>query len=124
MNIETAQEVLTLEDILEISPDTYDKATLVIPAPTLMYGIYKLKFFSRMWDVNEADPVMTHILPFEKDAFTYIEILPTPLIARMVDGVMSYITRGKAQMLLLEPYLYSVDPDFPEEKVHRKHYEI
>ena len=100
--------------IAEISPDTMEMADMIVPSLTLPYGIYKIKFFSRMWDLDENDPSWTHKLPFERDAFTYIEIIPTPLIAAMIDGPAGLITRGWGQVVSLQPYLYSYDPDEPE----------
>ena len=110
-------ETVTLLDIMEIAPEWYDKSELVIEPRSLLYGIYKLKFHSRMWDDNDEDPNWTRKLPFERDASTYIEILPTPLIANILDGGLRYITRGKGQILNMEPEVWSVDPDFPEAMV-------
>ena len=76
-----------------------------------------VKFFSRMWDENDEDPNWTHKLPFEGDAYTFIEILPTPLVPAMLESALSYITRGSGQFLNLEPYLFTYDPDYPEDKV-------
>ena len=76
-----------------------------------------LKFFSRMWDVNDDDPNWTHSLPFEGIASTYIEILPTPLFPAIMDGSMTYITRGEGQFLNLAPSLFSFDHDYLEDKV-------
>lgn len=117
VNIVTGDETLTLVDILKVAPDTYDMADLIIPPRTLLYGTYKLRFFSRMWDYGDADPLWTRKLPFERDAFSYIAITPTPLVASLVKGALSYVTRGAKQLLTLTPHLYSYDPDFPEDKV-------
>jgi hypothetical protein len=84
---------------------------------TLNYGIYKLRYIMRMWDMDPLDPMFTHKLPFEKDAFTYIDIQASPLVAGMIDGTANLVTRGKGQVLELNPYLYSSDPDYPELKV-------
>ena len=46
-----------------------------------------------MWDVDDSDPMLTHLLPFEREAFTYIEILATPLVANIFDSPMGYLTR-------------------------------
>ena len=125
-------EELTGLDLAAIAPDTVETATLVIPPLSLEYGVYKIRFFSRwvkkevglkteysillaseilharMWDEDDADPMLTHLLPFERDAFTYIEIIPTPLVAALFESPMGYVTRGKGQTLTLEPYKYSV----------------
>ena len=34
----------------------------------------------------------------------------------LVKGGVSLITRGFGQSVVLEPYLYSVDPDYPEKQ--------
>ena len=68
----------------------------------------------RMWDSNPLDPVFTHKLPFERDAFTYIQILASPLVGGIIGGTANLVTRGKGQTLDLEPYLNSFDPDYPE----------
>eukprot|EP00094_Tigriopus_californicus_P011733 TCALIF_11336-PA protein Name:"Similar to lov-1 Location of vulva defective 1 (Caenorhabditis elegans)" AED:0.02 eAED:0.02 QI:96/0.94/0.83/1/0.71/0.80/36/119/3138 len=116
VNIVTGEEKLTLVDILSVAPDTYDMADLIIPPRTLLYGTYKLRFFSRMWDYGDEDPLWTRKLPFERDAFSYIAITPTPLVVSLVKGSLSYVTRGSKQLLTLTPHLYSYDPDFPQDK--------
>ena len=94
--------------------------TFILIDRKLNYGVYLLNFFSRMWDDDDEDPNWTRKLPFEGDAYTFIEILPTPLVPALVGGSLSYITRGKGQFLNLEPYLFSYDPDYPEDKVRFK----
>ena len=117
INASNLYEELTILDISTIAPDTMSKAELIIPARSLSYGVYKLRFFSRMWDERIEDPMWTHKLPFERDAFTYIEIIPSDLVAQMIESTANLVTRGKGQSLALDPYLYSYDPDFPELKV-------
>lgn len=73
-----------------------------------------LKFFSRMWDSSDEDPNWTRKLPFEGSAITYIEILPTPLVAMILDNSLTYITRGVDQFLNMNPGTFSFDPDYPE----------
>ncbi len=46
-----------------------------------------------MWDETDEDPNLTRLLPFERDAFTYIEVKATPLVANMFDSPMGYVTR-------------------------------
>ena len=84
---------------------------------SLLYGVYKVKFFSRMWDDDDQDPNWTHKLPFEGEAYTYIEILPTPLLPVLVKGALTYMTRGEGQFLNMEPSVLSFDPDFPDDGV-------
>ena len=35
----------------------------------------------------------------------------------MMEGTANFVTRGKGQQIDLSPYLYSFDPDFPEDEV-------
>ena len=117
INASNLYEELTALDISTIAPDTMNKAELIIPARALSYGVYKIKFTSRMWDERIEDPMWTQKLPFERDAFTYIEIIPSDLLAQMIESTANLVTRGKGQSLALDPYLYSYDPDFPELRV-------
>ena len=71
-----------------------------------------------MWDTSDEDPNLTRVLPFERDAFSYIEIMESPLIAKFFPGPMTHISRGKGQTLTLSPdTTHSLDPDYPEDKV-------
>ena len=36
----------------------------------------------------------------------------------MAEGTANFVTRGKGQQIDLSPYLYSYDPDFPDDKVY------
>ena len=119
VNISNGFETLTSEDLSVVAQSTYTSSELIIPQRSLMYGIYKITFTSRMWDDSISDPNWTRKLPFSNDAFTYIKIKKSPLKGMMIKGGVSMITRGKGQSLSLEPYLYAEDPDFPEERVRR-----
>ena len=57
--------------------------------------------------------------PFIKSVFTYIKVKRSPLVVTMVPGGSSVIQRGYNQMVLLEPERFSMDPDYPEDKVGR-----
>lgn len=113
VNASNLHEDLTPLTIDDIAPDTKNQAELIIPPRALTYGVYKLKFYSRMWDESFEDPMWTRNLPFERNAFTYIEVIPSPLVVKLVDANADLITRGKGQTLALDPYLYSFDPDYP-----------
>ena len=82
---------------------------------SIEYGTYKLIFTSRMWDDALADPNWTRKLPFSNDAFTYINVKKSPLKSQLIKGGVSLVTRGTGQFLTLEPYLFSVDPDWPDQ---------
>ena len=64
----TGEETLIplAESIQELAPDSWSESELIFQPRTLMYGVYKLIFHSRMWDVNDADPLFTRVLPFAK----------------------------------------------------------
>ena len=47
INASNLYEELTALDISTIAPDTMNQAELIIPARSLTYGVYKLKFTSR-----------------------------------------------------------------------------
>ncbi len=117
VNTSTFDEELSLLPIAFVAPDTMNDASLIIPSRGLTYGIYKLRFYARMWDESDEDPMWTRKLPFERDAFTYIEIQPSPLVAKLIDATANLVTRGKGQIMQLDPELYSYDPDYPELEV-------
>lgn len=117
IDLATSIETLTLVDILSIAPETYDMGTLIIPKNKLEYGTYKLRFYSRMWDEDEADKLLTHVLPFERSNHTYIKIVPTPLVAQILEGSMDLVTRGEGQQFVADPSQFSRDPDYPNDPV-------
>ncbi|GIY31253.1 hypothetical protein CEXT_70301 [Caerostris extrusa] len=51
-----------------------------------------------------------------RSVFSYLKIIPTPLIPMLINGGASYITRGFGQKVSLEPTIYTEDPDFPDEQ--------
>ena len=107
------------EDKTEIqtSLESLTNSELIIPARTLGYGVYKLTISVRIWDEDDSDPMLTRLLPFERSAYTYIEILPSDLLVKMSEGGADLITKGRDDgEIILEPYRYSYDPDFPELK--------
>lgn len=81
------------------------------------FPLLQLTYSVRMWDLSSADIHRTRELPFERSASTFIEIRASPLVAGVMQGASDIVTRGGEQMLSLEPYLYSSDPDEPEKKV-------
>ena len=64
----TGEETLTSlpHSMKQLAPKSWNEAELIIKPRTLMYGIYKLEFHSRMWDTNDEDPLFTRVLPFVK----------------------------------------------------------
>ena len=102
--------------------------TLTVPKNMLEYGTYKFQFYSRMWDEDEADKLLTHVLPFERRNHTYVKIVPTPLVAQILEGSMDLVTRGDGQQFVADPSQFSQDPDYPDDPVNLrfnyiKHYD-
>ena len=120
VNITNGLETLSPEKLEEIAAPTFASSELIIPTRSLGYGTFKLVFTSRMWDDSLADPNWTRKLPFSNNVFTYIKIKKSPLKGMMIKGGISLITRGHGQSLLLEPYLYAEDPDYPENQVGKQ----
>ena len=52
-----------------------------------------------------------------KEAFTYINIVESPLRAIMMEGFSSKVSRGWEEEIMLLPADLSYDPDEPEDKV-------
>ena len=100
-----------------LAPLTIENAELIIPQRSLSYGTFKITFSARMWDDSIADPNWTKKFPFANNAFTYIKIKASPLRAMLIKGGVSMVTRGFGQSIVLEPYIYSQDPDYPEMQV-------
>lgn len=48
----------------------------------------------------------------KRTVYTYLQIIPTPLIPVIFAGGASYIVRGFEQTVILEPTIYTVDPDY------------
>jgi hypothetical protein len=52
-----------------------------------------------------------------REAYTYFNIVPSPLVPVMIEGSATAVTRGWGQVLELKPKELSTDPDDPEDKV-------
>lgn len=50
----------------------------------------------------------------KRTVYTYLQIIPTPLIPVIFSGGASYIVRGFEQTVTLEPTIYTIDPDYPD----------
>jgi hypothetical protein len=59
------QPTYRLLNVSDLARASHNRSTLVIAARTLPYGIYRFKFFARMWDTRETDYMKTHQLPFQ-----------------------------------------------------------
>lgn len=56
-------------------------------------------------------------MPFQRQAVTLFEMIPTPIIAVIMEGSVSKTSRGPSSEIPLNPCLLSIDPDFPDDKV-------
>ena len=74
---------------------------LFIPARTLDYGIYQLQLTVTM----RASPTAY------SSAIAYIKITPSGITANLVRFGTSIITSGHENDLVLDPGMYSIDPD-------------
>ena len=81
----TGEETLTTlpDSVDQLAPDSWNQAELILKPRTLMYGVYKLIFSSRMWDTNDADPLFTHVLPFVKVYDINLIRLSNPLVGNI-----------------------------------------
>ena len=111
-------ENLTLLTIGDMTDASWQKPQVSFNPNTFEYGLHKICFWARMWDFRDnGDPALTHLLPFERSACTYVEIKPTPLVTKLTEGGTSVTTRGVDQTVELKAYLYTFDPDMPDDKV-------
>ncbi len=74
---------------------------MYIPAKTLPYGIYELTLTVAIMN----SPSLT------TSSSIYVQIIPSDIIANLVQYGTSMITSGHEQDLKLDPGTYSVDPD-------------
>ncbi|XP_055877058.1 uncharacterized protein LOC106077240 isoform X2 [Biomphalaria glabrata] len=80
------------------------KAELNIPARFLELGLYRAHYTMTM-----AGAVGSALI--SSTTFTYFEVIKSDLIGIMIEGGASEIQRGTLQNLLLQPTLFSRDPD-------------
>ena len=104
VNPETGE---TVEAIDLTSLDSHSKTFLYVPPFFLDRGTYRLTFSVSILSPDNSHP----LLPFREEAFTHIEIVPSPIIGQLSDGAQSRIVKGWGQRLKLAPGNYSVDPD-------------
>ncbi|CAL4110573.1 unnamed protein product, partial [Meganyctiphanes norvegica] len=98
------KEIITKEVI-----NSWNFSMLSIPERFLEYGTYLVSYRLQL--------LASKIFPLFRISSTYIKIVPTPLLASLIEGGLSKVSRGYQDSILLEPYTFSEDPDFPEEKV-------
>ena len=73
-----------------------------IPARFLPYGLYRVTYSVVMDGPSDA---------FSDRVVTYIRVVKSPLIARLMQGVESTLVRGWGQDVTLDPGRFSLDPD-------------
>ena len=104
------KEILTEIQINDTVP-SWNRGVLDIPPLTLQeYGLYKLVF---RFDIETYEPS----IQFFKEAYTYVNITKSPLMPVLLDGSPSKVSRGWGQTITMFPSKFSIDPDFPEERV-------
>ncbi len=86
-----------------------DAALLNVPKRAFDYGLHKLVF---KLEVDTGDPQKR----LYREAYTYINVIKSPLQPILVEGSITKVSRGWEQELELLPELLSEDPDFPEDK--------
>ena len=74
---------------------------MYIPARTLPYGIYELNL----------NVIMADFPSLTTSSSVYVRITRTDIIPNLVQLGTSMITTGYEQDLLLDPGLFSIDPD-------------
>lgn len=77
---------------------------LALPPRYLAYGKYKFTINVTMIN-NGVNTVFTKV------AYTFIDVVESPIIAQLVAGSMSYVTIGQGQTFTIDPGTYSLDPD-------------
>nr|XP_042904172.1 uncharacterized protein LOC107445474 [Parasteatoda tepidariorum] len=83
-------------------------SALRFPHRFLDVGLYKIRYFVTISNNGSLNQTMS--------CFTYLEIMSGPLQPMIIHGGASYILRGYNQLVYLEPSIYSVDPDNPDDK--------
>ena len=74
---------------------------LYVPARALNYGVYRMNLTVMM-------QVAHHLVSL---ATTYVKIVPSPIIVRLVQFGAVMIQRGQQQTLTLDPGTFSIDSD-------------
>ncbi|KAK4295141.1 hypothetical protein Pmani_032283 [Petrolisthes manimaculis] len=106
---------------------SWNTAELMILKNTLDYGLYYIQYTLTMWGqlprvscltYSTIDPnvPLVQSMPFQKQAESLFEIVPSELIAVVAPGMVSRLKLGPDQTLPLAPCENSIDPDYPENK--------
>ncbi|XP_045614675.2 polycystin-1-like [Procambarus clarkii] len=98
------QKTIQVEGLLS----SWNNAQLDLSPLFLDLGLYKLSYWIRL---NASK-----IFPLQREDYTYLKIIPTPLRAVMMGGSVFSVSRGFGQTLDLDPQGLSTDPDNPDDK--------
>ena len=79
---------------------SWDRAVLNVPPRTFNYGLHKLVF---RFEIETFEPS----IPFFKEAFTYVNITPSPLQPVLLDGSPSKVSRGNQNHYMYISYTVS-----------------
>ncbi|XP_054717405.1 uncharacterized protein LOC129226802 [Uloborus diversus] len=118
------------EEEIDISDlKTHNCSAIRVTKRTLEIGLYKLKYTVTVYaeddetEENNETEDDEYEISFEnrtvlakRTVYTYLEIIPTPLIPMVIKGGASHIVRGFGQKIMLEPTVYTEDPDYPDNK--------
>ena len=74
---------------------------LVVPARSLDYGVYQIKFIVTMALSSQLT----------RTTVTYVSIIPSPITVNLLQLGSSTIAHGQQQTLTLDPGSNSIDPD-------------
>ncbi|KAL7636835.1 UNVERIFIED_CONTAM: hypothetical protein RMT77_012593 [Armadillidium vulgare] len=100
---------------IQDSIPSWNRPELIIPPAFLDYGFYVAQYILRMDPNNGEIPELeTYIIQNEIE--TYFAIGKTPIIPKHTDKFLTRVVRGLGQSILLQPAVFSIDPDFPGNK--------
>jgi hypothetical protein len=74
---------------------------LFIPARTLPYGVYELKLTA----------IVSNASQLPSSASVFVRIVPSGIIANLLEYGTSFVTHGHGQTLTVDPGRYSINPD-------------
>ena len=92
---------------------------LFVPVRWLPYGLYHVTFTVTM-DLRNIDTQ----LEYSSSVDTAILIVPSPLNAQVVNSGMNFISAGFGNEVVLNPRLFSKDPDIEpsQNQVHERQF--
>ena len=82
---------------------------LSVPKLFLELGLYKLVYRLEIETFTEDIRVYG-------EAATYFKMVRTPLVPVIIEGSATKVSRGWNQLVVMNPELFSLDPDAPDER--------